>query len=84
MVKIDPRASFQAAATASGSLGTSGLASDTGAVVLGFAGLSVEDEAEGTGGELLSVLAFFLFLSRPSAPKISETSICARKSSYQP
>ena len=84
MVKIVPRASFQAAATVSGTLGTSSLASDTGAVVFGFAGLSVEDEVEGAGGELLSVLAFFLFLSRPNVPKVSETSIYARKSSYQP
>ena len=84
MVNLVPRASFQAAATVSGTLGTSGLASDTGAVVLGFAGLPVEVEVEGAGGELLSVLAFFLFLSRPNVPKVSETSTCGRKSSYQP
>lgn len=47
------------------------MASDTGAVVLGFAGLSLEVEVEGAGGELLSVLAFFFFLSRPNASKVS-------------
>ena len=62
---------------------TSGLASDTGMVVLGFAGLSVEVEVEGARGELLSVLAFFFFFSRPNASKVGKPSTWTKESSYQ-
>ena len=67
------RDALQAAATVSGTLGTSVWDSGTGAVVLGFAGLSVEVEVEGARGELLSVFAFFFFLSSPNASNVSTT-----------
>ena len=68
-----PQNRFQAAATVSGTLETSVLASGTGTVALGLASLSVDVEVEGTGTELLSVLAFFFFLSRPNAYMVSRT-----------